>query len=404
MQRGYRPGMRSLHLGSVLGGTALLASLLAVVPGPTAAEPAEPASASAERSARAAYPALAVRRLVTGLDHPWDVRPLGDGRLIFTQRDRRTLRVWANGRTHGVSFPRSTVWANSETGLSSVAVDPDFAENRRIYLCHGGFRSDGRRDVRVDAWRLNPAATRATRIRLLVGGFPVTTGRHGGCRLMIDRVGSLFVGTGDAVIGTTPQNLRSFGGKTLRLNRFTGAPWPSNPFPNAKSRTKRYVFTYGHRNVQGLSQRRNGTLWSVEQGTDRDDEVNRLVRGGNYGWDPKPGYQEYSPMTDQSLPGAQRGAVWRSGAPTIATSGGSFIYGAGSGSYHGTLAVAALKGQRVIFLTLSAKGRLVRVRVPDELRHYGRLRTVVDGPGGSFYVTTDNGGGRDSILWVRPRG
>ena len=91
----------------------------------------------------------------------------------------------------------------------------------------------------------------------------------------------------------------------LRLNRLTGKPWPSNPFIGAANGKKRYVYTYGHRNVQGLAQRRDGTLWSAEHGPDRDDEVNRLVAGGDYGWNPVPGYNESVPMTDQSLPGDQ---------------------------------------------------------------------------------------------------
>lgn len=308
-----------------------------------------------------------------------------------------------DGRIRKVRFPSKSVWSSGEAGLTGLAVDPAFADNHRIYTCQGGFRAGGGHDVRVLAWRLNPADTRATRIRQLVGGFPTTTGRHAGCRLLIDREGSLLVGTGDAVIGTTPQNLRSFGGKTLRLDRFTGAPWPANPYADARSRVKRYVHTYGHRNVQGLAQRHDGTLWSIEQGTDRDDEVNRLVPGGNYGWDPAPGYDEWSPMTDQSLPGRQIEAVWRSGRPTLATSGGDFVGGPRLGAYDGTLAVAALKAERVVFLTLSADGALRRTHAPAELRRFGRLRTVVDGPGSTFYVTTDNGDGRDAILRVRPR-
>jgi glucose/arabinose dehydrogenase len=109
-------------------------------------------------------------------------------------------------------------------------------------------------------------------------------------------------------------------------------------------------------------------------------------------------------MTDQSLPGTQIDAAWSSGYPTLATSGGGFVYGKRLGAYDGTLAVAALKAEQVLFLTLSKAGTLKRVQVPDALRRYGRIRTVVDGPASSFYVTTDNGGGTDVILRVRPRG
>jgi aldose sugar dehydrogenase len=379
--------------------TALVASLgLVLTAAPAIAERPDP-----QPGERAAYPTLKVKRLVTGLDKPWDVRSLGDGRLIYTQRDRATLTVWAKGRKHRVRFPSKQVWVSGETGLMGLEVDPRFAKNRRIYTCQGGRTGNGH-DVRVLAWRLNPKATRATKVRRLVGGFPTSSGRHGGCRLLIDSAGSMLVGTGDAAIGSNPRDKRSLGGKTLRLDRFTGAPWPSNPYAQAKNRNKRYVHTYGHRNVQGLSERADGSLWSIEQGTGRDDEVNRLVKGGDYGYHPVPGYNESVPMTDQSLPGRQINAAWSSGDPTLATSGGGFVYGNRLGAYDGALAVAALKAQQVLFLTFSKAGALKRVRVPGELRRYGRIRTVVDGPGSTFYVTTDNGGGADAILRVRPRG
>ncbi|GAA4715493.1 PQQ-dependent sugar dehydrogenase [Nocardioides conyzicola] len=387
--------MRSLLLGSL---TALgLAATLTAAPAP-AQRPAD------RHVDRAAYPALKVTKLVTGLDHPWDVRSLGGGRLIFTQRERATLTVWEKGRKHGVKFPSSSVWVSGETGLMGLEVDPAFTKNHRIYTCQGGTTSGGGHDVRVIAWRLNAATTKATKIKQLIGGFPTSSGRHGGCRLLIDKAGSLLVGTGDAAIGTNPENKKSLGGKTLRLNRMTGKPWPKNPFVHASNRSKRYIQTFGHRNVQGLSQRADGTLWSIEQGTGRDDEVNRLHNGGDYGYNPVPGYNESVPMTDQSLPGKQINAVWSSGDPTIATSGGGFIYGSKLGAYDGTLAVAALKAERVVFLTLSKTGKLKHVVVPATLRQYGRIRTVVDGPGSTFYVTTDNGDGNDVILRVRPQG
>lgn len=355
-------------------------------------------SGAAERQA---VPDLQVRRLVTGLDHPWDVRPIGGGRLIFTQRDRATVSIWANGRTRRVAFPSGQVWVSGETGLMGLDVDPGFAKNRRFFTCQGGRTARGH-DVRVMAWRLNARLTRVVAGKKLVGGFPATSGRHGGCRLRALDDGSLVVGTGDAAVGSHPRNLRSLGGKTLRLSARTGRPWRTNPFVKAADRTKRYVFTYGHRNVQGLDvQPGTGRLWSVEQGTSRDDEVNLLVRGGDYGYHPVPGYNESVPMTDPGLPGRQRRAVWSSGAPTLATSGGGFVSGKRWGAYDGTFAVAAQKGERVLFLTVRGK-RLLNVRVPDALRQYGRIRTVVDGPGSVLYVTTDNGGGRDTILAVRP--
>ena len=158
-------------------------------------------------------------------------------------------------RRAGWRFPSEEVWVSGETGLMGLDVDPGFARNGRFYMCQGGFRSGGRHDVRVIAWRLNAAATEATRIRTLVSGFPTSTGRHGGCRVMVARNGSLIVGTGDARRAPTRATSDSLGGKTLRLNRRTGAPWPGTRSSTRRNTNRRYVLTYGHRNVQGLAQR-----------------------------------------------------------------------------------------------------------------------------------------------------
>jgi glucose/arabinose dehydrogenase len=109
-------------------------------------------------------------------------------------------------------------------------------------------------------------------------------------------------------------------------------------------------------------------------------------------------------MTDPSLPGKQIKARWRSGFPTLATSGGSFVKGKKWGALNGALAVACLKAERVLFLTFNADGQLKKVRTPRALRQYGRIRQVVPSANGDLLVTTDNGGGNDVILRVRPKG
>ncbi len=348
-------------------------------------------------------PTLAVRRIVTGLDVPWDVKPIGGGRLLITERDQAELLVWERGRTRNVRFPSKRIWTSGETGLASLEIDPGFADNGRFYLCSGWQKPGGGHDVRVTAWTLNDAATKATYRETLVDGFPTSSGRHGGCRLLITANGALQVGTGDAAIGTTPRDLDSLGGKTLRLDRGTGKPWPSNPFVDAENRNRRYVFTYGHRNVQGLAQRKDGSIWSAEHGPDIDDEVNRLRKGGDYGWHPVPGYNESVPMTDFSLPGRQYGARWSSGNPTLATSGATFVQGGQWGVYNGSLAVAALASNRVLFMTFDSRGQLRKVRTPEALRHFGRMRSVTRAPDGDLLITTSNGSGNDSVLRVSPR-
>ncbi|HEY2877379.1 PQQ-dependent sugar dehydrogenase [Nocardioides sp.] len=350
-------------------------------------------------------PDLRVKTVVGGLDHPWDVASIGHGRLLVTERDRARLSLVKNGRRHTIDFPSRRVWVSGETGLLGMAVDPDFSQNHRLYICQGGTLASGGHDVHVTAWRLNVADRKVKRIKTLVGGFPTSSGRHGGCRLLVTRSGALLVGTGDAAIGTNPRNLGSFGGKTLRLDRFSGKPWPGNRWGHAHNQAKRYIHTWGHRNVQGLSQRTDGTLWSVEHGPDRDDEVNLLRNGADYGWNPVPGYNESVPMTDRSLPGPQVAARWSSGFPTLATSGADWVptgRASGWGSYRGALAVAALKASRLLFLWFDHSGHLRWVRVPSALTHAGRLRAVTTAPNGDLLVTTDNGSGRDKVLRISP--
>jgi len=382
----------------VLVGGLLLALVLPAAPTVAGPHTPDPGPAGAEQSA----PGFSVTKRVRGLDHPWDVQPIGGGRLLITERDSAHLIVAGRGGKRRVRFPSGSVWVSGEAGLMGLEVDPRFADNRRFYTCQGGFRAGGGHDIRIIAWRLNKGATRARRITTLLKGLPATSGRHAGCRLLITSNGALLVGTGDAATGTNPRNLDSLGGKTLRLNRMTGKPWPKNPFIDGRGK-RRYVLTYGHRNVQGLAQRRNGTLWSAEHGPDRDDEVNKLAAGGDYGWHPVPGYNESVPMTDFDLPGQQRGARWRSGSPTPATSGATFVRGKQWGGLNGALAVACLKASRVLFLRFDARGRLESARAPQALRTYGRLRSITSTPGGNLLITTDGVPGGDSVLQVRAR-
>lgn len=350
----------------------------------------------------AVVPALRVTSEVRRLTQPWDVQQLPGGPLLVTERDTRRILVKDSAGQRALRFPNGSIWASGETGLMSLAIDRDFRSNRIFYTCHGRTTSTGH-DIAVVAWRLGTERRAAAYVRTVLAGIQITTGRHGGCRLLVTPAGAMYVGTGDSAVYTNPQDLTSLNGKVLRLNPRTGAPWPTNPFVGATNRRKRYVLTYGHRNVQGLAQRADGGVWSVEHGTWRDDEVNRLRLGGNFGWDPGPGYDESAPMTDHTLPGTQYDAAWSSGPSTIATSGATWVRGARWGEYDGTLAVAALKGSRLLFLRFDAAGALVSVREPAVLQQYGRLRSVSRTRNGDLLVTTANGTS-DRVLRVSPAG
>jgi len=359
-------------------------------------------AAPSTRATTAATPALKTQVVVSGLDIPWDVAVLPSGAWLITERDRkRILLRTAPGAVRVLADSPSGFWSSEETGLMSIVADPRVGKNDRFYTCTGFYAGD-HPEVRVVTWRLNGARTSARRVGPLLTGIDINSGRHGGCRLRFDPQGALYVGTGDAAVGTNPQNLKSLNGKVLRLNRFTGAPWPTNPWRHAPNRHRRYIYTYGHRNVQGLAYRPGDRMWSVEHGTDRDDEVNRLFPGANYGWNPVPGYDESTPMTDFSLPGRQHGARWKSGYPTIATSGAVWVRGAEWGSYRGTLAVCALKASKLVFMRFDG-AQFQSISVPPAMNGtYGRLRSVVQTKSGALLVTTANGSGTDNIVRVTP--
>ena len=337
---------------------------------------------------------LAVNPLVSGLTHPWGIAFAPDGTMLFTERGGVLSARLSDGTVQTVSADLSDLYASAETGLMGIVVDPDFATNRRFYTCQG---HSGRR-VEVIAWTIDAAYTTATRVAdPLVGGIPAGS-RHGGCRLRFGPQGYLWVATGDAKVGTVPQDPLSRGGKVLRVDASTGAGAPDNPAAPSP------VYTSGHRNVQGLALRPGTSqMWSVEHGPTVDDEINLLTAGGNYGWDPVPGYNERVPMTDLAkFPNAVE-ARWSSGDRTIATSGGIFLEGSWWGDWEGRLAVASLKDESLRLFEFTANGDLVSEIVVAELDGtYDRLRTPMIGPNGALYVATSNGGRRDQILIVAP--
>ncbi|KRC64994.1 hypothetical protein ASE12_09610 [Aeromicrobium sp. Root236] len=359
-------------------------------------------------SAATPRPALHVTVVRSGLSIPWDLAFLPDGSMLYTERSlkRLTLREPDGSERVLLSSPPG-MWASGETGLMSVEVAADFATTHDIITCHG-YKSGTTQDVRVVRWHLDATFSTATLKRTLVRGLPSTSGRHGGCALVKGSGNMLYIGTGDAATGRNPQNLYSGGGKVLRVDATTGGTLAGNPFRHSADMMTRKIYTYGHRNVQGLARRADGRIWSVEQGSYRDDEVNLLSNRGNYGWNPvprtagDPSYNEgaNSPMTDHSLPGAQVYARWRSGATTKATSGATFVTSSGWGGWRGALAVTALKDSSLRLMRFSSSATLLETWIPAELDGtYGRLRGAVQGPDGALYVTTSNGT-NDQILRV----
>ena len=352
-----------------------------------------------------AEPTISVTTLVTGLSNPWDLTWVEPDLMLF---DLKAGQVWSK---RGAAAPQQvsiaglpSIYDVGESGLLGIVADPASATNRRFYTCQAVQNATGGPlDIRVLRWRLTSDTAATSDGAPVVTGIPLVSGRHGGCRLSFGLDGFLYVGTGDAAVGTNPQNLASLGGKVLRVG-WNGAIPADNPFV-ARGGNARYVYNYGHRNVQGLGVR-PGTneIWSVEHGPDRDDEVNLVVRGANYGWDPVPGYNEAVPMTDRARFPSARAAMWSSGFPTVATSGAAFLSDARWGAWRGALAVALLKDQGISLMRMNptpGPTRVVAVTPLAQAEGFGRIRTIMQGPDGALYFTTSNGT-NDSIVRIAP--
>jgi glucose/arabinose dehydrogenase len=302
------------------------------------------------------------------------------------------------------------VYARGEGGLMGMVVHPDFAQSRRFTTCQTHMQNGSPTDVRLVSWELSADGASARRVAdPLVGGLPIAqSGRHSGCRPTIAPDGALLVGTGDTARGAVAQDLNSLGGKVLRVDLATGGPAPGNPFADAQNPAQRLIWTYGHRNVQGVAvQPGTGDVYTAEHGPTIDDEINRLRPGGNYGWDPSRGgtvggYDESVPMTDpERFPDAVP-AAWSSGRPVEAISGAAFLSGGQWGDLNGALAVGALRGQKLLLMTLGPDGAVADVRKPAPLDDaFGRLRAVRLGPDGALYVSTSNGSD-DEVLRITP--
>jgi glucose/arabinose dehydrogenase len=346
---------------------------------------------------------------VSGLDHPWDLAFTPDGEMLVTQR---TGEIGVkNGHQVDMLRHLDDVRVSGEGGLLGLAVDPDFADNRRIYVCLGSTKGDvptgNEADNRVARFKVNSAYTRLKQRTDIVTGIPNNPAFHDGCRVRFGPDGFLWISTGDAGLCAAPQDPMSLGGKILRVDT-DGDGATGNPLGQFDPR----VYTLGHRNPQGLAFRPgDGQAFSVEHGTGVDDEVNLLVAGGNYGWDPSGGvesctdYDQSNPMTAHGLAGCPcLDPVWASGNPTIAPSGATFLHGDQWKGYDGALALAVLKDSYLRVFSLS--GDTV---VGDDIRmarYETRLRSAVQGPNGKLYIATDvaAGDGPGGEIWkVTPK-
>jgi glucose/arabinose dehydrogenase len=370
------------------------------------------APASVPPPSQVATPGLRIEEVAGGLEHGWDIGFLPDGKALVTQRPGKlallsSTRPGATVSTVDADF--ADVFAKGEGGLMGMVVHPDFATSRQFTTCQTYQRGGQPVDIRLVTWRLSDDGKRASKVSTPITGMPIATnGRHSGCRPTVAPDGTLLVATGDTAKGNIPQDRTNLGGKVLRVNLTNGAGVADNPFANSTNANEQRVYTYGHRNVQGLAIRPgNNQVFTAEHGPTENDEVNLLRPGANYGWDPSQGgtvggYDEDVPMTDlKRFPDAVE-AKWLSGETTEAVCALTFLSGPQWGTLDGMLVMTALKGAKLLLLRLDEAGAVTSVSIPGEFNDtFGRLRAARTGPDGALYVTTSNGDD-DKLLRVSP--
>jgi glucose/arabinose dehydrogenase len=336
--------------------------------------------------------------VLAGRQHVWEIAFLPTKEMIFTERGG-AISMLKDGQVSELGRVPD-VFVQGEGGLMGLAVDPNFKTSRNIFVCYNSTTGD----IRVARWHVADDLKSLTSEKAVMTGMPGNTttfpGRHSGCRLAFGPDQYLWVGTGDSAQGDNAIRPDSLGGKILRIDQ-EGTAAKGNLGGSFDAR----IYSYGHRNVQGLAffpATKNGALGlSTEHGPTEDDEVNE-IKPGNFGWAPEPaGYNEKIPMTDLTRFPDAHSAIWSSGTPTQAPSGATILHGQAWKGWDGALAMAMLKGQHLKILRTDTHNKVTKEEKIFE-GTYGRLRAVTQGPDGSLYIGSSNGSD-DKIIKVTPK-
>jgi glucose/arabinose dehydrogenase len=363
---------------------------------------------------------LQVKRTVvmSGLRDPWDLAFAPDGAMLFTEKCRGLSVRIPDGTvrrlfgTAGAALEADDLFCQGQSGILGVALDPAFVENRYayVYMASNIGKAATNRVVRLT---VDKTYTGVANRKDIVTDIPFKqsfnwvggAGAHSGGRIRFSPFDNyLYVTTGDNHNGSLPQDLSRLAGKILRIDRDGSAANGNNTLPEADPR----IFTYGHRNVQGIAFRPGtGQAFACEHGPGHDDEVTPLVAGGNGGWDPAPtigvscpsdycGYTSnkpdgtLTPMTDiAKFPNALKPS-WNNQGVSEGMGPCVFLKGQHWQAWEGWLVVGFLRGARIELLQVDAVGATTKTTTVPGLPPQ-RMRSLVLGPDSAIYVATDDG-------------
>jgi len=346
---------------------------------------------------------LHIRDVVTGLDTPWEILWGPDNRIWFTERGGRVSRVDPETGETELLLTIPDVQQRTESGLLGMVLHPDFPDSPYVFLVYTYQAGSQAVDIKEKLVRYTYNGAELVNPLTLISGITANV-THDGSRLVILPDRTLVMTVGDAQIQMAPPSTTSLNGKTLRINLDGSIP-ADNPWASSPSPTN-MLWTIGHRNPQGLVWA-NGMLYSSEHGAERDDELNIIQKGRNYGW---PNVQGYCDNVSEMQACEAQNVVepihaW---TPTLATAGLDYYDNAAIPEWRGCLLLATLKEQDLRVLKLSEDGTNYVSETIYYNALFGRLRDICVSPDGRVFVCTSNRDGRgvpgtydDRIIEIR---
>ncbi len=332
---------------------------------------------------------IKVETLTRGLEHPWGLAFLPDGRILVTERPGRLRIVGKDGKASAPLKGVPDVFAKGQGGLLDVALDPKFATNGLVYLSYAEPGDDGKVGTAVARGKLGE--TGLDHVQVIFRQYPkVDGGNHFGSRLVFSPDGKLFVTLGERFTFDPAQDLATHLGKIVRINPDGSVP-ADNPFVGQEGKLPE-IWSYGHRNPQGAAiNPGSGKLWETEFGPWGGDELNIPEAGKNYGWPVVSWGSHYTGMPIPKPPTHPEFADaidhWN---PVISPSGISFYTGDAIPGWKGNLLIGGLTSEAIVRLTLNGEKVTGEERIPMG----SRIRDVAQGPDGAVYALTDEDDGR----------